>query len=400
MPVFSYIAHERGRREHAGTITADTPRQARDLLRARGLVVQKVAASEAASAARAALPWRRVPTAAVSGLYRELATLLGVGIPLLEALATLARQHHGPMKTAIEIICDRIAAGSTLAEAMADHPRLFDDVAISIVAVGERAGTLDESLQRIAQFKERAAQLRGSLVGALLYPAVVLAMGVLVSAFLMTYVVPNLLQVLVETGRELPAATRIIKALSDLLVERWWLLLSGGLAVTLVAAQAARRPGLQRIWHAWQLTLPIVGPLVLKQAIGRIAMVMATLLRSGVPFVQAVRIARDGTGNRLLRDALDRCEQAVVAGRDLDEALGATGVLPPMVVQVFGVGQQSGQLEDMLDRLTIDYDQQVQTATHRLTTLLEPLIIVVLALVVGFIAFATVLPILEAGDVL
>jgi type II secretory pathway component PulF len=129
-------------------------------------------------------------------------------------------------------------------------------------------------------------------------------------------------------------------------------------------------------------------------------MVMATLLRSGVPFVQAARIARDGTTNTVLRDTLERCEQAVLAGRDLDEALSVTGVLPPMVVQVFGVGQQSGRLEDMLDRLTIDYDQQVQAATHRLTTLLEPLIIVLLAVVVGFIAFATVLPILEAGDVL
>jgi type II secretory pathway component PulF len=153
-------------------------------------------------------------------------------------------------------------------------------------------------------------------------------------------------------------------------------------------------------WHRSQLRLPLLGDLIRKQAIARMSMVMAVLLKSDLPFVRAVRIAQRTVNNRVLRDALVTCENAVVAGRDISVALEHTGAFPPLVIQVFAVGQASGRLEEMLEDLASDYDTQVEIATNRLTTLLEPLMMILLAIVVGFIAFATILPILEAGDVL
>jgi general secretion pathway protein F len=205
---------------------------------------------------------------------------------------------------------------------------------------------------------------------------------------------------LLEAGRPLPLSTRIVKGGSDLLLAWWWLLLlsAGGLGLAVTMLLRTERGSM--FWHRLQLRIPIVGELIRKQAIVRIAIVTATLLRSGIVFVKAIQIAQRSCRNKVLKDALHRCEQAVSSGRDIAVALEATGAFPPMVVQIFATGQQSGRLEEMLERLAKDYDQQVALASQRLAAVLEPLLILFLVLVVGLIAFATVLPILEAGNVL
>jgi len=212
--------------------------------------------------------------------------------------------------------------------------------------------------------------------------------------------VPNLLGVLAASGKDLPFATVLVKGISDVLLGWWWaILLAMGLAGVGLAAILRSEKG-SMAWHRLQLRIPLLGDLVRKQAIARMSMVMATLLKSDLPFVQAVRIAQRTVHNRVLRGALEACEQAVIGGRDISIALEHTGAFPPLVIQVFAVGQASGRLEEMLEDLAGDYDTQVEISTNRLTTLLEPLMMILLAIVVGFIAFATILPILEAGDVL
>jgi type II secretory pathway component PulF len=233
-----------------------------------------------------------------------------------------------------------------------------------------------------------------------MYPSIVLAAGLGVSVFLMTYVVPNLLGVLEDSGKDLPLATWVVKGISDVLRSWWWAILAGLGAVAAAVASVLRSEKGGMAWHRSQLRLPLLGDLIRKQAIARMSMVMAVLLKSDLPFVRAVRIAQRTVNNRVLRDALVTCENAVVAGRDISVALEHTGAFPPLVIQVFAVGQASGRLEEMLEDLASDYDTQVEIATNRLTTLLEPLMMILLAIVVGFIAFATILPILEAGDVL
>ena len=401
MPVFTYKANDNAAAERSGTIAADTPRQARDMLRERGLLVRHVEATGAAEPA--SRPWRRGAGGMrhhVTTFVREVSTLLAVGVPLLEVLETIARQHKGRFQTVILLLRDRVAAGASLGQAMREHAGVFDELAVNITEVGEDAGTLDSSLQRLAEFRERSEQLKSRVATALIYPAVVLAMSILCSLFLMTFVVPRILQPLLEQGQPLPFPTRVVKSTSDFLLGWWWLaaacLFAGFIAFAAYVNTAAGK----RRWYRFTLSLPLIGDLVRKQAIVRISVVLGTLLRSGIVFVRALQIAQRTTTNLVLRDALAACEKAVTAGGDIGQAVGRTGAFPPMVVQIFAVGQQSGRLEEMLEKLAETYDQQVNTAAQRLTAVLEPLLIVLLAVVVLFIVLATVLPILEAGNVL
>jgi type II secretory pathway component PulF len=254
-------------------------------------------------------------------------------------------------------------------------------------------------LERVAEFKERSAAFRNRIATVMIYPAVVLTMAVAVSVLLMTMVVPNLLDSLQSAGRPLPLPTRVVKRASEFLVHQWWVLLIAIGVVVAAVRIVLRSPRGRWHWHRLQLRIPIVGDLIRKQAVVRLCVVLSTLLRSGLVFVQSLQIARRTTTNRVLADALARCEAAVQNGRDIGESLKATGAFPPVVVRIFSVGQQSGRLEEMLDRLAVDYDRQVTTASQRLTAVLEPVLILVLVVLVGFIGVATILPLLEAADV-
>lgn len=414
MAVFTYRATDTAAAgELRGTVAADTPRQARDLLRGRGLTVLDVETSAAAGrdarqdgAGRRPSVLRRIwrggrPAGhAVTDFIRELATLLSVGLPLHEALSVVARQRSGALYPTILDLRERVASGSSLAGAMRAHSRAFDDLCVNITDVGESSGTLDASLFRLADFRERSQQLKGRVGTALIYPAIVLMTALFASVFLMTFVVPRVLEPIVEQGQPLPLPTRVVRAVSQFLISWWWLLATAaGLILGLLTA-AMRRERWRFRWHQTVLRLPLLGDLVRKQEVVRIAVVMSTLLKSGTVFLTAIEIAQRTTRNLVIRDALGHCGKAVSAGGDIGEALEQTRVFPSTVVQVFALGQQSGKLEAMLDRLAATYDQQVSAAAQRLTAVLEPVLILCLAGLVLFIVLATVLPILEAGNVI
>lgn len=401
MALFAYKATGSDATEVRGVLTADTPRQARDLLRSRGLAVRQVTRRQAASAPLApgiAKLLVRRHTVKVVSFIRELSTLLAVGVSLLEALDTIIQQHSGRFRTALLALRERVSGGASLAAAMGEQRALFDELDVNIVEVGEDAGTLEVVLNQLATFKERALALKSRVATALIYPAVVLVMTVGVALLLMTIVVPDLLSALLEAGRPLPWPTRVVKAASDLLVQWWWLLLILAALAAIALAAAMRTTAGRWRWNQFQMSIPLVGELLRKQAIVRVAVVMAALLRSGIVFVRAIQIAQRSTKNLVLRDALRRCEQAVTSGRDIGQALAETRAFPPLVVQIFSVGQQSGRLEEMLERLAEDYDRQLTTATQRLTAVLEPLLVLAMVVLVGFIALATILPMLEAAN--
>ncbi len=414
MAVFTYRATDTAAAgELRGTVAADTPRQARDLLRGRGLTVLDVETSAAGhdardnGAGRRLSVWRRIglrgraPAGhAVTDFIRELATLLSVGLPLHEGLTVVARQHGGAFHATVLDLRERVASGSSLADAMRAHPRAFDDLCVNITDVGENSGTLDASLFRLADFRERSEQLKGRVGTALIYPAIVLVTALFASVFLMTFVVPRVLEPILEQGQPLPLPTRVVRAVSGFLVSWGWLLALAAAAAAGLLAAAMRRERWRLRWHQAVLRLPMVGDLVRKQEVVRIAIVMSTLLKSGTVFLAAVAIAQRTTRNLVIRDALGRCAKAVSAGGDIGEALEQTRAFPPTVIQVFALGQQSGKLEAMLDRLAVTYDQQVSAAAQRLTAILEPVLILCLAGLVLFIVLATVLPILEAGNVI
>jgi general secretion pathway protein F len=401
MPVFGYEAVDARLAHVSGTLVAATPREARDMLRERGLTVQTVTgAEESRGSGRWWLGRRSVSGAKVVSFIRELSTLLAVGIPLLDAIDAIHKQHRGRFGAALLNLRDRVSSGIGLAEAMREQPGVFDEMCVSLTEVGENTGTLDTALERVADFKERQAALRNKLATALIYPLIVLIMAIGVSLLLMTVVVPNLLGTLADAGRPLPLPTRIVKFASDWLVHRWWVLLIVAIAIVVGVRLILIHPRGRLAWHRAQLRLPIAGDLIRKQAIVRLCVILSTLLRSGTVFIRAIQIARKSVPNAVLNDALVRCEEAVGAGRDISAALDETGAFPPVVVQVFSVGQQSGRLEEMLDRLATDYDRQVSVASQRLAAILEPVLILALVLLVGFIGLATILPMLEAASAL
>jgi type II secretory pathway component PulF len=409
MAVFAYRALDARHLPVDGTVAADTPRQARDVLRARGLLVE--ALREHVTAVRTAGGGRRAPSFAgawagrraathVPAFVRQLATLLAVGAPMLEALDTIARQHAGRFRQSVLLLRESVAAGGGLAAAMARQPDVFDPLCVSLAQVGEDAGTLDAALLQLAAFQDRSRQFRGKIGTALLYPAVVLVTAVAVSLFLMTFVVPQILGPLLELGRPLPMPTRVVKAASDLLVGDWPVIAA---AVAVVAAGLWLAFGSERGRRARDaalLRLPVVGDLVRKQAVVRLAVVLGTLLRGGLVFVRALQVAAEATPNRVVRAALVDCGAAVSAGGDIAASLEGTGAFPPLVVHLFALGQQSGKLDDLLDQLAVAYEVEVSAASNRLASLLEPAMILMLAGLVLTVVMAVMLPVLEAGDVL
>jgi general secretion pathway protein F len=401
MAVFSYTGVDRDSSVVRGTVAADTPRQARDQLRGEGVRVRKLAECATRSSAR----WR--PRLSLTPLrsqwataVHELAMLLHAGIPMLDALDTLTDQNRGAFRAALLGVRDRVAAGSSLAEALARRPDLFDAASVHMVEVGENSGTLDTVLTQLAEFKQKQLKLRDSVTTALVYPLFLICFGTAAALFLMTSVLPPLLENLEETLDTLPWPTLVAKSISDLLLAYGWLLLIGVivLVVALVMALGSDR-GKQR-WHRTLLRLPLIGPMAVKQGVSRIAMIIATLSRSGVELTRAVELAERSIGNVVFKKALRQCGERIAAGEEFADALQQSGAFPPLAVRVFSVGQQSGKLDEMLFRLAEDYDAQVATTSARLTALLEPALIVVLAAMVGFLLLATILPILEAGNVM
>lgn len=399
MAVYTYHATNSAGKTIRGNIAADTARHARDQLRERGLQVRRMGVEQSRSSGWR-FPGGSGSRTKLASSVRELATLLAVGIPLTEALDTLCQQYHGRMRTSLMLVRDRVAAGASLASAMREQPRMFDAITVQMVDVGENAGTLDVVLDQLATFQEKSVQLKDRVLTALLYPFIVLVLSLCVCLFLMTVVVPMLLTNLLEAGKELPWPTRVLKGISDVLVDHGFVMVAGSLCVTLVVVLALRTEAGRRWWHRLLLRIPMLGSLLRKQAISRVAFVLSTLMRSGIVYLTAMEYAAKATKNVVLQEALMRSAEAVQAGQDIGPALADGKVMPPLVVHVFSVGQQSGRLEEMLERLSEGYDREVSIASSRFASILEPMLIVTLAVFVGFILFATMLPILEAGNVL
>ncbi len=401
MAVFSYVGVGRDSQTVRGTVAAETPRQARDQLRADGVRVSKLDECPTKSSGRGWRPSFSFSSSTVqwSTAVHELAMMLHAGIPMLDALDTISDQNTGSFRTAILGVRDKVASGSSLAQALADRPDLFDAASVHMVEVGENSGTLDSVLTQLAEFKRKQLNLRDSVTTALVYPLFLVFFGGAAGIFLMTWVLPPLLENLQETMDVLPWPTRVAKAISDVLLSYGWLLAMGAIALVAGLIFSARTDSGKAFWHRLILRLPLIGPMAVKQGVARIAMIIATLSRSGVELTRAVELAERSTGNVIFKNALHECGNRIAAGEEVSDALQRSGAFPPLAVRVFSVGQESGKLDEMLFRLSDDYDAQVATSSARLTALMEPVLILFLAAMVGFLLLATILPILEAGNV-
>lgn len=397
MPVFAYQALDARQSPHSGTIAADTAALARHLLRGQGLAVARI---EPVKRQQPRL-WRRMrrDDEQIAELWRNLAVLLEAGVPLAEALDVCLRQQRGSVQAVLRQLADSIRQGRSLAEALADHPGQFDAITLTIVRVGEQSGALSAALNELAEHQTRRRAIVNRLGTALIYPAILVLVGTAVVIFLMSHVVPQLLEVLAAAGRDLPAPTRLLKSLSDGLIAYWPLLVGAVVAVFVGLAAMKRHPRGRRLLERAVLSVPVLGDLIRKSWVARISMMLAVLLHSDVRFDEALRTVRSNLSHGLYADALTRLEQAIEAGSAIADPLRDDRLMPPLFVHLLGVGQESGELPRMLAQLRDSYEKSVNLALTRFLAVLEPALIILLAIVIGFVVFATLLPILETTKV-
>lgn len=402
MPVFAYEAIDLRQVAQRGTIAADSAALARQTLRARGLqiaAIQPVASQQRRGWRSGLASLRpRSAAAAVADLWRSLAVLLEAGVPLTDALTICQQQERGAFKSVLQDLHEQVRAGGPLSAALTRHPRCFDALTGVVVRVGQEAGTLPASLRELADFQSRHRALKDKLATALIYPAILVLVGVAVVTFLMTYVVPQLADVLASAGRALPLPTRVLQALSQTIrgAAPGLALLAVGVAIALGAARRTQRG--RRVLEGALLAVPRLGELIRRTWIARICTMLAALLRSDVRFVEALRTIAAGLPHKLYADALERIAVSVAAGQNVAAGLNPR-LFPPLVAHLLALGQTSGELPQMLDRLRDAYEAQVQVALSRLLAALEPALILVLAVVIGMIVYATLLPILETAKI-
>ena len=334
---------------------------------------------------------------------RQLSTLLRAGMPLLRGLEVIARQERNrAFRRIIESLAADIRSGGTLSDAMARHPRVFDRLYVNMIKAGEAGGVLDVVLDRLAKFQEKSLQLRGKVKSAMVYPLIVMTVAVLILAGLLVFVVPKFQQIFADLlkGAPLPPLTQAVLAVSDAVRTHYLvaiaILVAGGLAFRFFR----RTRGGGRLVDGALLRLPVFGDLILKSLVARFTRTFGTLLSSGVPILQAITVTRDTTGNARLAEALDGVHDAVKQGETVAAPLQVAEVFPGMVTSLIDVGEQTGQLPDMLNKVADIYDEEVDTAVAGLSSMIEPMLIVFLAAVVGTIVIALFLPIVRIVQLL
>jgi general secretion pathway protein F len=398
MAVYQYEALNRAGKSIRGIVDAESARMARAKLRGQGLYPTRVEEEGAAGGEGAAgfSLWNRIPPKDLALAFRQLSTLVEAGIPLVSSLSALIDQLGNPMlKKIFTQVREKVREGSSFADALSLFPRVFSNLLIGLVRTGEMSGTLDLALARWADFSEQQVALRERIRAALAYPLFMLVIGVGVLLFLMTFVVPSVTKIFSDLGQALPLPTRILIAVSDFLSLYGWALLIGSVGLSLWLRKWLRRESGAWIWDRWKLRLPLGGGWYRKLAISRWARTLATLLQGGLPLLQALRAAQDVVGNRLIAQALEEARERIREGAEMAFSLRQSGFFPAMVLEMVAVGEKSGELGKMLEKVARNLEGEVEAELRAMISLLEPLMILLMGVGVGFIALSILLPILE-----
>jgi general secretion pathway protein F len=357
---------------------------------------------------------RGIGTKLLCRFVRQLSTLLHAGMPLVPALTALVEQMQcpaqvgwmrrrtaqSPLARIIERIRDEVNEGSGLAEALGRYPGLFSPLFINMVAAGEESGTLEEVLSRLADILERRVQLLGKVRAALAYPAMMAAVALGVVTFLLSYVVPSITQLFVEMNQQLPWPTRLLMGLSDFVQTYFILVLALPCAAVAGVYGAGRsRQGRLRMDRI-KLALPLFGPLLLKLEVARLTRTLGTCMKSGIPVTAAIEIAQRVVQNQVVAGAVGAVQESINKGETVAGAVKATGMFPPVVFHLLATGQMTGNIENAMAEIAEMYEGEVETSVRTITTLLEPLILLVMGGIVGFIVLSVLLPIFEINQAL
>ncbi len=406
MGVYAYKGIDGRGKSVKGVRDADSAKALRTVLKRDGVLATEILEqSEAARKASRDIDFgrmfRRVSPMDVAMATRQLSVLIRSGVPLVEALSALIEQLDQPeLKNAFTDTRNQVNEGSTLANALKAHPKIFLPLYVNMVAAGEASGTLEEVLGRLAEFLDEQTRLQSKVRGALAYPVVMAVVVVAILFLMMSVVVPKVTSIFENFNQTLPWYTSLLIWVSNVFSNYWWLLaaLIGG-GVYWFRRWKATEDGRRR-WDLLVLEAPLFGPLIVMIAVARFARTLATLLSSGVPVLTAMDITRNVLGNTELMRVVEEARESVREGEGIAKPLRQAGRFPPIVTHMIAVGERSGQLEEMLVHVADTYDQQIEVRVGAMTSILEPVLIVVMGVVVGGIAFAILMPLLQLNEMI
>ncbi len=336
----------------------------------------------------------------LSVFTRQFATMVNAGLPLVQCLDVLGRQLEKPFfKSVIQEVMSDVEGGTTLAEAMAKHPGVFSDLYVNMIAAGEAGGILDVILSRLAVFLEKADALARKVKGAMTYPIIVLTVAGGACIFMLMFVIPVFAKMFSDFGGTLPAPTRIVMALSDFLRVYWWALLGGALISNFSFKRFRATEKGRYLTDKLALRIPVLGTVLQKSGVARFTRTLGTLIGSGVGILQGLEITSRTAGNRVIQKAIEETSEAISRGETIAGPLKESGVFPPMVTQMIGIGEQTGALDEMLSKIADFYDDEVDSAVEALTAAIEPLMIVVMGTMVGGMLVAMYLPMFKMSEI-
>jgi general secretion pathway protein F len=406
VPIFEYEALNGAGRPIRGIIDAESARTARTKLRGQGVYpteIREDSETTAQSVPSFNLSLRlfgRVRAKDLALASRQLATLMEAGIPLISSLSALIEQlAHPELRKIITQIRERVREGSSFADALSLHPQVFSNLFIGMVRAGEMSGTLALTLGRWADFSEHQVGLRQRIQAALTYPIFMFIIGLGVLFFLMTFVVPTVVKVFSDLGQALPLPTRLLITVSNFMSRFWYALLGILIVLGLWLRRRLRSESGALAWDRLRLKLPLAGRLHRKLAICRWSRTLGTLLHGGLPLLQALEISHGVVGNRLLSQALAQARESIRQGEEMAPSLKQSALFPSMVLEMVSVGEKSGELGKMLEKVALTLENEVETDLRSLVSLLEPVMILIMGVAVGFIALSILLPILEMSQI-
>lgn len=406
MPTFNFTVKDASGNAQEGTVEAKNIEEAKMRLRQSGYTPVSVTPVGGAKKKKSVLDMNlslkmptflsRVKPKDLTVLTRQLATLVESGLPLLRGLRILTKQtKHPALQKILQGMCESVEGGSTFSEALAQFPKTFDNLYINMTRAGEAAGSLEQSLNRLAEFLEKAQKIKSKVKSAMTYPVVVLVVALFLTGFLMVTVIPKfetLFTDMLGKNAQLPPITRFVVGLSHNFAESALPILAAIVLIIVLVKILARTPQGKIVFDAIKLRIPVFGDVIRKSSVGRSTRTLGTLMQSGVPVLQALDIVRDTAGNAVISRAFQRIHDAVKEGENMTPSMEASKQFPAMVVSMVDVGEETGALPDMLNRIANTYDGEVDDAVEAMTSIIEPLMIVVLAVIVGTIVIAMFQP--------
>lgn len=398
MPRFEYIAINSGRKTEKGTVTAENAYAARKHLRARGLHPTQIDQVRMETTRRSLGSFmQKGARKQVAGFTRELSTMLNAGIKLTEALSVLVGQVSDPqLRAAITEIRDRVVTGEALADAMGEYEQYFDVIYISMIRVGEVTGTLPATLATMASFIDKRRRLEAKMTTVMMYPAILMFVCLVVLLVIMVVVIPSITEQLLKTGQELPWLTTFMMNVSNVLTS-WWVagIVAGIAAVVFLYKRLVRTERGAYIRDKLLLNLPGFGPLLKQRIVSRFTSTLATLLGSGLSMAESLRIVSQVTGNVIMANAVKQARERILSGADISTPLRDSGVIDPTIAHMVTVGEKSGELEQMLKMISENLEASSDLVIERLSAIIEPVIIVFMAGIIGVIAYATLMPLFQ-----